>query len=160
MIQKLIIVRHTEAEMTEMGLNDTERKLTVLGKSEAKRAAKNLKTLLSEEKEILLWSSPMVRAVATAKIINKKLNSKKIEMFSYIAEGDFDQLREAAEKSQATCVVIIGHEPTLGEWAKRIANCELSFKKGSAAAFTFPTDEFEMGNLLWFVQLNALHSSE
>jgi len=160
MIQKLIFVRHTEAESIEMGLDDAERKLTVLGKSEAKRAAKNLKALLSEEKEILLWSSPMVRAVATAKIINKKLHSKKIETFPFIAEGDFNQLRDAAEKAHATCVVIIGHEPTLGEWAKCIANCELPFKKGSAAAFTFPTDEVEKGNLLWFVQLHAIHSSE
>lgn len=160
MIQKLIFVRHTEAESIEMGLDDAERKLTVLGKSEAKRAAKNLKALLSEEKEILLWSSPMVRAVATAKIINKKLHSKKIEAFPFIAEGDFNQLRDAAEKSHATCVVVIGHEPTLGEWAKCIANCELPFKKGSAAAFTFPTDEVEKGNLLWFVQLHAIHSSE
>lgn len=157
MIQKLIFVRHTEAETIEPGMNDAERKLTVFGKSEAKRAAKNLQALLSEEKEILLWSSPMVRAVATAKIINKKLHSKKIDTFPYIAEGDFTQLREAAEKSQAACVVIIGHEPTLGEWAKRITNCELPFKKGSAAAFTFPTNEVEKGNLLWFVQLNAFH---
>jgi len=160
MIQKLIFVRHTEAEAIEMELNDSERKLTVFGKSEAKRTAKNLKTLLSEEKEILLWSSPMVRAVSTAKIINKKLHSKKIETFSYIAEGDFDRLREAAQESSASCVVIIGHEPTLGEWAHRIGKCELPFKKGSAGAFTFPTNQVEKGNLLWFVQLNAIHSSK
>jgi len=160
MIQKLIFVRHTEAEMIETGMNDAERKLTVIGKSEAKQTAKNLKTLLSEEKDIQFWSSPMVRAVATAKIINKKLHGKKIETFPFIAEGDFDRLREAAQKSSARCVVIIGHEPTLGEWAKRISNCELPFKKGSAAAFTFSTEEFEKGNLLWFVQLNAIHSSK
>ncbi len=160
MIQKLIIVRHTEAEAVDAGMNDSERKLTSLGKVEVKRTAKNLKTLLADEKDILLWSSPMVRAVATAKIIHKKLHSAHCETFAFITDGDFEKLREATQTTQATCVVIVGHEPTLGEWAKRIANVELPFKKGSAAAFIFSSNEIEKGSLLWFVQMNAIHLGE
>ena len=127
---ELILWRHAEAEIGEPDLG---RKLTAKGEKQARRMAEWLHQHLPDSARILV--SPAMRAQQTAKAL-AELSHRKFKTVESIAPGASpDEVLLAADWPQAKVpIVIVGHQPTLGEVLERLlgeAGHDWSFKKGA-----------------------------
>jgi len=106
----LILWRHADAHD---GAPDAERKLTAKGKRQARRVAKWLRQRLPKDARVLV--SPAVRAQRTARELTRRFETVPAVGLSAAASG---VLTAAGwpEAGDAT-VVVVGHQPTLGEAA-------------------------------------------
>jgi phosphohistidine phosphatase len=106
---ELILWRHAEAED---GIHEAERKLTAKGIKQAARMAKWLRTRIPEDAVILV--SPARRAQQTARALQADFQTVKEIGLAASAE---DVLRAAGWPAGERTVVVVGHQPTLGEAA-------------------------------------------
>src|SRR5438034_514019 len=113
---QLIVVRHARAQDRETfaatGKPDSERPLTAKGIRRMKRAARGLCPLVPAIG--LLASSPLRRAVETARIIADVYGVRFVERDELAPGGDPELLIEwlAAQRARGTAC-IVGHEPDL-----------------------------------------------
>lgn len=106
----LILWRHAEAED---GAPDDARRLTAKGERQAKRVAKWLAKRLPED--ALLISSPAVRARQTASALRDEFETSPS---AAVGSGARALLAAAGWPSpERRTVVLVGHQPTLGEAA-------------------------------------------
>jgi phosphohistidine phosphatase len=103
---ELILWRHAEAED---GLADMTRRLTAKGEKQADKMAAFLRTRLPQNTRILV--SPAKRAQQTAQALTKNFTTEPA-----IAPGASPQaiLKAANWLEGEGCVLIVGHQPTLG----------------------------------------------
>jgi phosphohistidine phosphatase len=108
----LILWRHAEAVVEREGLADLERALTPKGERQAQRMADWLNHRIAHSTRVLV--SPARRCQQTAKAMGRSF--KTVEA---IAPGASPQaLLKAARWPEASePVLVIGHQPTLGEVA-------------------------------------------
>ena len=105
----LILWRHAEAEMSEP---DLQRALTPKGQKQARRMAEWLDSKLPEGCRILV--SPAVRALQTVEPLGRKF--KVVQQLAPGA-GPEDVLRAANWPNAKEPVLVVGHQPTLGQVA-------------------------------------------
>ncbi len=122
----LILWRHAEAED---GLPDTARPLTTKGEKQAAKMADFLRGRIPSETRILV--SPAKRARQTALAL-----SKHFEIEPGIAPGTSPQslLKAAGWPGVKDCVMLVGHQPTLGQVVELLQGCassSISIKKGA-----------------------------
>ena len=123
---ELILWRHAEAED---GLNDSERKLTAKGVKQAERVAKWLRARMPGDAVIL--ASPARRAQQTAQALGDDFKTEPAIGLAASAEG---VLQAAGWPDAGGTVVIVGHQPTLGETAALLltgAKDSWNLKKGA-----------------------------
>jgi phosphohistidine phosphatase len=123
---ELILWRHAEAED---GIHDSERKLTAKGIKQAARMAKWLRARISEDAVILV--SPAKRTQQTARALDAEFQTLPAIGLAASAE---DVLLAAGWPDGERTVVIVGHQPTLGETAALVltgAKAPWSLKKGA-----------------------------
>jgi len=125
----LILWRHAEAQEPAQGMDDLERSLTRRGHRQAARMAAWLERQLPEGTRI--FASPSVRTVQTAQALERKFKLCN-ELLPGATPDALLQLAgwPAAKKP----VLIVGHQPTLGQTIARmlgIAASECAVKKGS-----------------------------
>lgn len=124
---ELILWRHAEAEE---GVPDLERELTPKGRRQAARMATFLRARLPQDTRILV--SPAVRAQQTASAL-----SKHFETDNRLSPGGSPRAAlEAAGWSDgdSACVLLVGHQPYLGEIAALLLTGEedsFSIRKGA-----------------------------
>jgi phosphohistidine phosphatase len=106
---ELVLWRHAEAED---GLSDMTRRLTAKGEKQADKMAAFLRTRLPQDTRILV--SPAKRAQQTAQALTKNFTTE-----SAIAPGASPQaiLKAADWLKGEGCVLLVGHQPALGEVA-------------------------------------------
>ena len=125
----LILWRHAEAVEPAPGDLDLKRELTPRGEKQAARMATWLDRQLPETTKI--WVSPAVRAEQTARALGRKF--KLSEEIS--PQGSVEQLLELAQWPLAKgCVLVIGHQPTLGQTISQLIGLsapECAVKKGA-----------------------------
>ena len=111
---QLILWRHAEAEDAD-GKDDLARALTKKGHAQAARMAKWLKPRLASDWRILV--SPARRALETVEPLGRDYAVEEA-----IAPGRSarDVLRAAGWPSNGNNVMVVGHQPTLGEVASMI----------------------------------------
>jgi len=122
----LILWRHAEAED---GTPDHARELTVKGSKQAGKMAAFLHQHLPQDHRILV--SPATRTQQTVAALTGHFT-----LAPTIAPGASAQavLHAARWPDAGGTVLIVGHQPTLGEVAAQLLGCEdatLSIKKGS-----------------------------
>lgn len=122
---ELILWRHADAED---GLPDAERRLTGKGVRQAEQMAKWLRARLP--KDTLVLSSPARRAQETARAL-----AEKYETHDELGTGTTPRavLKAIAWPRGERTVVVVGHQPTLGETAALLLSghaVALSVKKG------------------------------
>jgi phosphohistidine phosphatase len=122
----LILWRHAEAED---GMVDAERKLTAKGVRQASRIAKWLQKRLPADAVVL--ASPARRAQQTARALTRDFRTVK-----EISTAATPQvvLAAAGWPDAAGTVVVVGHQPILGEVAALLLSgnaAEWSIKKGA-----------------------------
>jgi len=108
----LILWRHADAEDAAPGKPDIERSLTARGKKQARRVADWLKKRLPDDTRLLV--SPAERAQQTARALTKHFEtSRKV---GTAAEPE-SVLNAAGWPEGEGTVVVVGHQPTLGQAA-------------------------------------------
>jgi len=125
---ELILWRHAEAE-DAVGGDDMGRALTRHGRKQAERVGEWLAQRLSDDWRVL--SSPAKRAVQTAKGLDRAFEERPALGPDAAPEVI---LAEAGWPRGDRPVVIVGHQPTLGEVAAQLLGTEggLGIRKGAA----------------------------
>ncbi|MCF7729868.1 MAG: phosphohistidine phosphatase SixA [Chthoniobacterales bacterium] len=107
----LYLLRHAEAE--PHCNNDAERKLTVIGKTQALRVGKFCKKY--NIKPDLVLTSPFCRAVETMHPVLEKIGMPPFLELAWIASGMIPEVAIEELQSYITLesVMLVGHEPDL-----------------------------------------------
>ena len=130
----LILWRHAEAEDAGPGMSDLERALTAKGQKQARRMGQWLASQLPESCRILV--SPAVRTLQTAEALGRKY-----KLNADLAPGaePEDILKAANWPGARETVLIVGHQPTLGQAAALLMTGEAQdwdMRKASAWWFS------------------------
>jgi phosphohistidine phosphatase len=136
----LILWRHAEAE-DAVGGDDMGRPLTRHGRKQAERVGAWLAKRLSDDWRVL--SSPAKRAVQTAKGLDRAFEERPALA---PGAGPRAMLAEAGWPHGEHPVVIVGHQPTLGEAAAQLLGIDdgLGIRKGAAWWFTAKGDSVQL----------------
>ena len=125
----LILWRHVEAVERE-GLPDLERMLTTKGERQAARMADWLNHRLAHSTRVLV--SPALRCQQTAKALGRKFRTVE----ALAPDASPEAVLEAARWPESSePVLIVGHQPTLGQVAALLLAGQAqpwSVKKGAA----------------------------
>lgn len=126
----LILWRHAEAEE---GLSDPERKLTAKGEKQAAKMAAWLKAHLPEETRILV--GPATRTQQTAAALSRDFAIvKEVGPGASVAAV----LAAAGWPDAKGAVVVVGHQPTLGQVAAYLlGNVQQSWSMKKGAVWWF-----------------------
>ncbi|MBM4255493.1 MAG: histidine phosphatase family protein [Deltaproteobacteria bacterium] len=122
----LILWRHAEAED---GVPDTARKLTAKGEKQAQKVAAWLKDRIESPVRILV--SPAVRTQQTANALTSKFETSSEVGLSTSVQR---LLRVAGCPNAEGTVIVVGHQPTLGQVAAFLLTgegAEWDVKKGA-----------------------------
>ncbi len=139
---RLYIVRHAiAAPHGTPGIPDDERPLTEEGIKKMRQVAAGLRSL--EYIPELILSSPLPRAKQTAEILLEAFGQKRIGLEILPALAPSGSRRElylaiASYEKKHKSLMLVGHQPSLGEIAGEIAwgspGHSLELKKGGACA--------------------------
>ena len=125
---ELILWRHSEAEDAN-GKEDIARELTKKGRKQAERMAQWLRPRLDDEWRILV--SPAKRTLQTVKPLDLPF---EVSEAVGLAATPAAVLREADWPGGQQPVLVVGHQPTLGEVAARLLlgnEGEATIRKGA-----------------------------
>ena len=129
MAMDLILWRHAEAQEWTPGCDDMARRLTSRGEKQAARMAGWLDRQLPENTRILV--SPARRAEQTASALDRKFKVRS----ELAPGGTVAQLLEMAQWPDAKgCVLVVGHQPTLGQTIAQLIGLsvtECTVRKGA-----------------------------
>ncbi|MHB8417670.1 MAG: SixA phosphatase family protein [Myxococcales bacterium] len=137
---RLALVRHADAEPElagPLGLGDQARALTALGRDQARDTARWLGEL-SQGGARQIWTSPLVRAVQTAEILDEVWRGAPVAVAGALGTGQSlaSQLElVAALPSTNDASALVGHEPSLSQLAAellRLPGLPIAFEKGAA----------------------------
>jgi len=135
----LILWRHAEAFDADAGEDDMERALTPKGQKQARRMADWLTSQLPDSCRILV--SPAVRTLQTVEPLKRKF--KVVQELAPGADAE-DVLMAANWPNGREPVLIVGHQPTLGQVAALLLSGQ-------------PQDwQIRKGNAWWLVQREPL----
>lgn len=125
----LILWRHVEAIDLELVGDDMVRTLTPRGERQAARMAAWLDRQLPEGTKV--WASPAVRTEQTAKALGRRFKTSP----ALAPLATVDQLLDLVHWPHAKgCVLVVGHQPTLGQTLARLLGLndgECAVKKGA-----------------------------
>ena len=124
----LVLWRHAEAIDLELVGDDMLRTLTPRGEKQAQRMGAWLDRQLPASTKVLV--SPALRADQTAKALDRKYKTQAA--LAPLASVD-DLLALVHWPSASGCVLVVGHQPTLGQAVARLlglGSTECSIKKG------------------------------
>ena len=125
----LVLWRHAEAQEWLAGCDDMARSLTSRGEKQAKRMARWLDSQLPEGTRILV--SPARRCEQTALALGRKYQVRP----ELGTDASVAQLLELVQWPSARgTVLVVGHQPTLGQVISRLIGlgaADCSVKKGA-----------------------------
>ena len=131
----LILWRHAEAAEADAGEEDMQRALTTKGQKQARRMADWLTSQLPESCRILV--SPALRTLQTVEPLKRKF--KVVQELAPGADAE-DVLQAANWPNSKEVVLVVGHQPTLGQVAALLLSGQ-------------PQDwQIKKGNIWWLVQ--------
>lgn len=111
----LILWRHAEAEDFAPDHRDENRRLTERGHKQAQKMGAWLDARLPDDTRILV--SPAVRTRQTAEALGRKF---EIEPRLFTDTDVGDHLQASGWNDSAATVLLVGHQPTLGQLAAQL----------------------------------------
>jgi len=143
----LILWRHAEAEdRAKHSEQDAARELTKRGRKQAERMARWLAERLEGDWRILV--SPAIRTLQTVEPLGRDFDtSEEVGLAATAASV----LRAAGWPDGTQNVLVVGHQPTLGQAAARVLegrDGDISIKKGAIWWFTIRSREGSRGTVL------------
>lgn len=148
------LIRHGKAEERIDDLTDGQRRLVAKGEAQAAKIARYLEKI-AKGKKIQFWSSPLVRAQETVKILMTPFGGIP-RVQGEISEGDLLPLLNLWGKSGADVQVVVGHEPFLSEWLEDMTGIRQEFSTGSMARIQVAHLIPPKGKLLEYVEPGKL----
>jgi phosphohistidine phosphatase len=149
----LILWRHAEAEDAAVGQDDLARALTSRGEKQAARVAGWLDRQLPEGARVL--SSPALRCEQTALALGRKFRLRD-ELGPQATPDGLLELAQWPNAKQA--VLLVGHQPVLGETLARLLGVQagsLPVRKGAAWWLRTRERDGHAQTVVW-----AVHSPE
>lgn len=147
----IILFRHAKAEDVSPLQLDLERRLTPTGIHKARLAAKGLRKLLVTPSQAEIWASPAARCRETGAILAEELGITKRKTCPDIYHSKLEPLLATWQKRpDSDVIILVGHEPYLGNWLKQLTRTSLSFKKCGAACCKLCVTE-GTSSLQWYV---------
>jgi phosphohistidine phosphatase len=152
--QQLWLLRHGEAVPHE-SKPDFERELTARGERQSAAAGEALARLGIEF--AACYTSPLVRAVGTARLACEPLNVTPDEREAVGKDFDVDVVRELlAEHEDGARVLVVGHNPSFAQVVLDLTGARVDFKKGGVAAVRLSGGRGELLALLRPRELESL----
>ncbi|MFT3985993.1 MAG: CHAD domain-containing protein [Lachnospiraceae bacterium] len=160
MEKKIILIRHGKAEPREEVPDEAKRKLTETGIKEIEKILPTLKSHCNGLK-LRLVSSALPRAVQTAELIANYMGIEEAERLDWVESGDYEGLRETYQSlDPAYTLAVVGHEPHLSGWSRRLCGSAIPFRKGGAAGFGITSQEPLSAWPEWMLLPETVHSKE
>lgn len=163
---ELILIRHGQAEDRTGDQPDEARNLTDAGRKSLMASMDGYECFLNGLNRPVVWSSPLNRALQTARLIADHIHVHDICELPCIGTGDLDGFLNALTDAgpeltdENDALVVVGHEPWLGEWSRQLCGVLLPFKKGAAAGLRLDVQAPFESELLWFAQPRILRRME
>ena len=146
----LILWRHAEAEDKREDLPDLQRQLTKKGEKQAARVGAWLDRELPQG--TLVLCSPAVRCEQTVRALQRKYQVREALQ---PGAGEQDVLKEAGWPAAKQPVLVVGHQPVLGQvlaQVLRIEGGECAVRKGGAWWLRRRDEEGQEQVVVWAVQ--------
>ncbi len=143
-MREIILYRHAQAEPSEGGRPDEERRLTAAGRE----AAADLGRLLKEHKRVpqRVLCSPATRAVQTAELCAASAQAPvALERLPELYTGGLDHYIAAFadQPPELDRVMIVGHNPIIEEVIEHLAGTHQRISSGRAAVLQFDVPEWD-----------------
>lgn len=164
---RLLIIRHAIAEerLTSQEGDDAARALTRKGRRRMRRAARGIASVCGQID--LLVSSPLVRAVQTARIVHraygKRPKRKRLDLLAPGGSGAqlMRWLKRLGRQKPGQTVALVGHEPDLSRLVGYLltgkGRCIVRLKKGAACLLELSQEDRQDGaTLLWAMKPGQL----
>ncbi len=154
---ELYLIRHGIAQEATNEIKDEERSLTEYGRKRAQKVFQRLKNL--DLKFDLIVTSPLVRAQETAEILISTGLSSQLEQCSDLAPSGnilhwIAQWLTPKNYPPSTRLALVGHEPTLSNWAEILvwgeAKDNLVLKKAGMIGIEIPETTPVVGHCQMF----------
>ena len=155
---EIILFRHGKAETYSDAKPDFDRELTSLGQKKMKQAARGLAGCLFPEGNIIIWTSPLVRAKQTAQILKTAFGKRAtLLVVDAAATGTLEEIAsEWAGLPEESTLIVVGHEPMISDWTKALCGAHISFRPASAASIAFDGENRRSGQLFWFMRVGVM----
>ncbi len=137
-MKKLYIVRHTQKEDEQIGIDDYDRELSPKGVEEAESMAHSF-TLRNPSIDLIV-ASPAIRTKKTAEIFAKALNYNKTIMLNEVLYMAFvNELLETITYTFDTIdsMLLVGHNPSLTALAITLVGFKEKFEMGGIMEIDF-----------------------
>jgi len=151
-------MRHAKAKDQEFGQTDFERPLKKRGVAEAEFIGNLLKT--KEEYPQSILASSARRTTETAEVVAKTLGYalEEIRLEGILYQANISHCQQLVAQLDATIqsVLVVGHNPTISEWAAQLSNhTTLHFPTGTIAKIVLSFDDWQQiytdgGKLVWW----------
>jgi phosphohistidine phosphatase len=152
--QQLWLLRHGEAVPHE-SKPDFDRELTARGERQSAAAGEALARLGLEF--AACYTSPLVRAAATAELACEALNVAPEARDAVGKQFELDDVRELlAEHDDSARVLVVGHNPSFAQIVLDLTGARVDFKKGGVAAIRVSGGRGELLALLRPRELESL----
>ncbi|MBI4427517.1 MAG: phosphohistidine phosphatase SixA [Ignavibacteriales bacterium] len=155
----IYLLRHGDASQ-DPSLHDSERPLTQLGQQQAETVARFLQRSRTSISTIL--SSPLQRAREMAAPLQEHLGVRNFRITEYLIPGnDVRQVIAQINGDSVESVLLVGHEPLLGELASLLVttadDLNVEFKKGALALIEAGSPVREaQGVLKWLITAESM----
>jgi phosphohistidine phosphatase len=145
-MKTIILARHGKAELFSDSNEDFDRLLTDVGAERTKQVANRISDVLPAVE--LVMSSAAARAFATALIFADRfgLKSSRLQKVESLYECQPEQYLELIKNldNALNCVMFVGHNPTISEFAVRFGlGIEESLPTSAVVSMSFNTDSWE-----------------
>ncbi|MGB9680234.1 MAG: CHAD domain-containing protein [Thermoanaerobacteraceae bacterium] len=151
---RIILLRHGKAEKKG---DDKERTLTKKGRKDLKANLPFLASYL-KDKNPIIWTSNLNRAIDTSNILIQELKDAKIIYHDFIENGNYNSfINTIKEFDNTNTIIIIGHEPHLSKWCYNLSGRQITFDKGFAVELKIDLENNQPAKILWAYPLNEFY---
>ena len=168
MRKNLVLVRHGKAMPLSEGQQDIDRPLSEAGIRSLRASFPHQLSMLDRETgTVEIWSSPALRALQTAELLESALGKRKTSIGEAIQEHDSlwnqdeDAFLAELNACEADTVFAIGHNPFVENFANSVSDASLPCATGALVCLSvaFEDDAENLtsatssrARLLWFAQ--------
>ena len=151
MVKTLVLVRHGAPEVASASGEDIDRRLTTAGARALRIAYPRVFSLLGDDPNALLWSSPAVRALETADVVAAAAGIDDIEVHQSLYAQDAAAFLAELDAAEAPCVIAVGHAPFVDQLSTRLLGTCPPLGKGAVVAIDLTGGFSGRGVLRWYV---------
>ena len=151
---EIILVRHAHAEDKSFWQRDLHRNLSEQGRNAMQIVMVQVDGYMTHPQDYRLLVSPANRTIQTAEYFAQAYElSMEVEDFIYAQDTEaFSNFLDSLHSDEK--LILVGHQPSLSEWAFSLSEQEIKFGKGDCVAFSRETEDKSF-HILWRLSTHA-----